>query len=207
MKLYYVPGACSLSDHIALHEAGLDAMFEKVDLKTRKTESGADFLAINPKGYVPALVLDDGEIVTENIAILSWIAAQAPALTPNGPLAATRLLEALAYISTEVHHGFKPFVHGGSADDRSKAADATFKRFELIAKSLVGPYLFGPRFTVADCYLFVMLTWAKRLDVSIPPALVQYFENVMERPAVRRALAEEGLAEAYKAYRYPMPAT
>jgi glutathione S-transferase len=193
MKLYYVPGACSLSDHIALHEAGLDATFEKVDLKTRTTQTGADYLAINPKGYVPALVLDDGEIVTENIAILSWIAAQAPALAPTGPLAATRLLEALAYISTEVHHGFKPFVHGGSKEDRAKAADATFKRFELIAKSLVGPYLFGSRFTVADCYLFVMLTWARRLDVSVPPALAQYFERVMEREAVRRSLAEEGL--------------
>ena len=103
MKLYYSPGACSLADHIALNEAGLAFEQEKVDLRAKKTESGADFFAINPKGYVPALVLDGGELLTENIAILEWVSQQAGALVPGGALGRTRLLETLAYISTEVH--------------------------------------------------------------------------------------------------------
>jgi glutathione S-transferase len=193
MKLYYTPGACSLADHIALHEAGLAATFEKVDLKSKTTETGADFLAINPKGYVPVLVLDSGETVTENIAILSWIAAQAPELAPTGPLGATRQLEALAFISTELHHGFKPFFHGAQDDDRKKAADATARRLDIIAASFVGPYLLGSRFTVADTYLFVILQWAGKLGIRIPLLLTQYVERVMARESVRRALAEEGL--------------
>jgi glutathione S-transferase len=193
MKLYYAPGACSLADRIALHEAGLAATFEKVDLKSRTTGSGADFTDINPKGYVPVLVLDSGEIVTENIAVLSWIASQAPELVPTGPLAQTRLLEALAFISTEVHTAFKPFFHGGNEADRAKAAEAISRRFALITKTLVGPYLFGARFTVADAYLFVTLRWARQAGVPIPAPLTGYFQRVMERDTVRQALAEEGL--------------
>jgi glutathione S-transferase len=123
MKLYYATGACSLADRIALYEAGLVATFERVNLKMRTTETGADFLTINPKGYVPALALDDGEIVTENIAVLFWIAGQAPHLVPDGPLGQVRLLEALAFISTEVHKGFKPFFTPGARrgpDDRRR---------------------------------------------------------------------------------------
>lgn len=105
MKLYYSPGACSLADHIALREAGLPFELEKVDLRTKRTESGADYTAVSPKGYVPALTLDGGETLTENIAVLDWI-AQAGGNAPSGPLGRTRLLEALAYISTEVHKSF-----------------------------------------------------------------------------------------------------
>ena len=114
MKLYYSPGACSLASHIALLEAGLEFELERVDLKSKLTETGADFTAINTKGYVPALVLDSGDVVTENIAVLDWIASQSPDLGLDGPLGRTQLLQALAYISTEIHKSFKPFFTGAN---------------------------------------------------------------------------------------------
>src|SRR4051812_23957165 len=120
MKLYFAPGACSLADHIALQEAGLACDYEKVDLQTKRTETGANFLDINPKGYVPALVLDSGEVLTENIALLDWIAGQTEGLAPGGPLGRTHLLEWLAFISTEIHKGFKPFFAGGSDQEKAK---------------------------------------------------------------------------------------
>jgi glutathione S-transferase len=133
------------------------------------TETGADFRAINPKGYVPALVLDDGEVVTENIAVLSWIAGQAPQLAPAGLLGTIRLLEALAFVSTDIHKGFKPFFTPGAADtDRAKAAAAISGRFAFIAGRFGEHYLFGLRFTVADAYLFVTLRWARQFGVENP---------------------------------------
>ncbi len=195
MKLYYSPGACSLADRIALHEAGITALFEKVDLKTKTTETGSDYTAINPKGYVPLLVLDNGETVSENIAVLFWIASQAPDLAPSGPLGHIRLLEALTFISTEVHKGFKPFfAHGAPDSDRANAAEALFKRLELIAQTLTDPYLLGPHFTVADAYLFVNLRWAIQFGVPIPAPLVTYFQRMSRRDSVQQSLAEEGLS-------------
>jgi glutathione S-transferase len=117
MKLYYAPGACSLADHIALNKAGLTFEHEKVDLKTKKTAGGEDFTQINPKGYVPALTLHTGETLSENIAILDWIAHQGGALSPSGAMGHTHLLEALAYISTEIHKSFKPFFAGASDEE------------------------------------------------------------------------------------------
>lgn len=194
MKLYYSPGACSLADRISLHEGGFTADFERVDLRSKITEHGANFTAINPKGYVPVLILDDGETVTENIAILSWIASQAPALAPTGALAQTRLIEVLAFISTELHKSFKPFITPSATEaDRTNAADTVYRQLQLIADRFVGPYLFGARFTVADAYLFVNLRWCKQLGVFVPPVLVEYFHRIGERPAVRAALIEEGL--------------
>lgn len=197
MKLYYAPGACSLASRISLHEAGIVAEFERVDLKTRMTERGEDYAALNPKGYVPMLILDDGEAVTENVAILALIAALEPAFEPGNPLGRIRLIEILSYLSSELHIAFKPFWHdSGDAEKEAMAADAVARRLDIIADQVLELYLFGPRFTVADAYLFVMLRWAKSFSVRIPPVLRAYFERVAERPAVRRALAEEGLAEA-----------
>ena len=122
-----------MADHIALHEAGLRFEHEKVDLKAKKTESGEDFAKINPKGYVPALLLDSGAMVTENVAILDWIAHQAPALVPSGDLGHTRLLEALAYISTELHKNFKPLFAGGSDEEKQKARETITKRLNYLA--------------------------------------------------------------------------
>jgi glutathione S-transferase len=193
MKLYYSPGACSLADHIALHEAGL--MFDrvKVDLKSHQTEDGADFYAVNPKGYVPALELDSGETLTENIAILDWIAQQATGLAPEGPLGRSRLLETLAYISTEVHKGFKPFFAGGSDEDKAKAGAMIGKRLEYLAGQAGDEYLFGSQPSVADAYLFVMLLWCGKMGVSVPAGLEAYRDRMMQRDAVRSAMEHEGL--------------
>src|SRR4029079_16972343 len=122
MKLYYSPGACSLADHIALHEAGMEFELVKVDLKTHKLEDGRSFFDINPKGYVPALQFDDGEVLTENVAILSFIAARHPALDAPGELGRYRLLEMLAYISSEVHKAFHPLFDPAATDAEKKTA-------------------------------------------------------------------------------------
>jgi glutathione S-transferase len=193
MKLYYSPLACSLADHIALAEAGVTFEIERVDLKTKKTASGLDFNTINPKGYVPALVLDDGEIITENIAILDWLATQFPYLGASGPLGRTRLLEALAFISSEVHRNFKPMWHGGSDAERAQAGAVISELLGYLADRLVGTYLFGSSPSVADFYLFVMLLWAERFDVGIPAALMLLRHHMASRPAVQAAMLQEGL--------------
>ncbi|NIJ21643.1 glutathione S-transferase [Sphingomonas naasensis] len=194
MKLYYAPGACSLAGRISLHEAGLDAEFERVDIKTKFTEHGYDYNAINPRGYVPMLVLDDGNGVTENTAVLAWIADVAPKLGAGGPLGRTRLIEMLSWLSTELHIAFKPFWHDASDAEKAAAGEAVSQRLDLLADNIREFYLFGPHFTVADAYLFAMLRWAKAFEVRIPIELLAWFERVAERETVRRALAEEGLS-------------
>jgi glutathione S-transferase len=190
LKLYYSPGACSLAVHIALIEADATFQLERVDLRTKKTESGADFTAINPKGYVPALALDSGEIVTENLAVLDWIATQSPALGLDGPLGRTRLLEALAFLSSEVHKSFNTFFVGGSEDETSKARQVVSQRLALLAETTEGPF---PRISVADCYLFVMLLWAMRFDIPVPDELLALRGSMTGRPAVQKAMERDGL--------------
>jgi glutathione S-transferase len=193
MKLYYSPGACSLADHIALEEAGMPYELERVDLKSKTTESGADFTVINPKGYVPTLVFDIDEILTENLAILDWIAARSPSLGLEGPLGRTRLLEALAYLSSEVHKSFEPLFVGRNAEAMASARPIIAHRLALLAEHPRGPYLFGPRPSVADCYLFVMLLWAMKFGVAVPEALLVLRESMLGRPAVQKAMLREGL--------------
>ncbi len=193
MKLYYSPGACSLADHISLHEAGLPFEHEKVDLKTKRTESGADFTEINPKGYVPALTLDSGETVSENIAILDWIAHQDTALKPSGAMGHTHLLEALAFVSTEIHKSYKPFFAGAGDDDKAKAGATIKTRMGYLADTMQGDFLFGSAVSVADFYLFVMLLWAKKFGVDAPAKLVAYRDRLMQRPSVQKAMKHEGL--------------
>lgn len=190
MILYLAPGACSLADHIALHEAGLNFDQVKVDLKTHRTEDGRDYTVINPKGYVPALLLNSGEILTENIAILSWISDQStPALF--GDFVRYRLLEALAYVSTEIHKAFTPYFMPGATEDAKASAGQTI--LKRIAERLNQDYLLGAGFSVADAYLFVMLMWARKNGLSLPVPLPAYFERMKARPAVQRSLKEEGL--------------
>jgi len=196
MKLYYAPGACSLASRIALHEAGLAAEFERVDLKSKITERGHNYLALNSKGYVPMLVLDDWSAVTENTAILEFIADSEPKLVPGGPLGRTRLIELLSYLSAELHPAFKPYWGEATDAEQVRASEAVAKCLEFIAEHVRELYLFGPRFTVADAYLFVMLRWAGMFGIPVPLTLLGYFERVAERGAVRQALAEEGLLEA-----------
>ncbi len=194
MKLYLTPGACSLADHIAMHEAGLAFDRIRVDLGTRRTEDGGDFTEVNPKGYVPALVLDDGQLLTENVAILSWVADRAPKLAPGGELGRIRLIEMLAFISTELH---KPFIRSffpTSSTDKEAAEDAIRTRLGFLAGRLRGEYLFGSKFSAADAYLYVMLRWARMQGLDLPEPLPAFVERMNARPAVRLALQHEGLA-------------
>ncbi len=194
MKLYLAPGACSLADHIALHEAGLTFERIRVDLRARRTEDGRDFDEVNPKGYVPVLELDDGQLLTENVAILTWAAERAPKLAPEGALGRIRLIEMLAFIATELH---KPFVRifFPTSDAEKQAAEAILaRRLGFLAARLQGDYLFGSGFTVADAYLYVMLRWGRAKKLDLPDPLPAFFERVEARPAVQLALQHEGLA-------------
>ena len=200
MKLYYTPGACSLSPHIALREAGLAFDLEKVDLRSKKTESGADFTAVNPKGYVPALRLDDGAVLTENVALAQYVADQAPeaGLAPAaGTMERYRLQEWLAYISTELHKGFSPLFNPATPDAyKAIAKERLASRFAYIDKHLAQhPYLMGQGFTVADGYCFTILRWADnfKFDLSGYPNVTTYMDRVKARPKVQEALRAEGL--------------
>lgn len=194
MKLYLSPGACSLADHIAMHQAGLSFEREKVDLKTKKTETGEDYTAINPKGYVPALRLDSGELITENIAILDWVAHQNTALAPSGPMGHTHLLMALAFISTELHKSFKPFFQGADEAAKSQAKQVLGKRMDYLVSTMKGDYLFGDTVSAADCYLFVMLTWAKKFGIDVPEKMAAFRDRMMALPSVKMAMEHEGLS-------------
>jgi glutathione S-transferase len=194
MILYYSPGACSLADHIALHEADMKFDLLKVNLKTHKLEDGRSFSEINPKGYVPALQFDNGEVLTENIAILSFIADRYPALTAPGQFGRFRLLEMLAYISTEIHKAYKPLLSPDASDaEKKRAADTIVKNLDFIATQMKGPYLFGENLTVADAYLFVMLLWAAKNKLRVPETLTDLSDKMRSRPTVQIALKHEGL--------------
>lgn len=203
MKLYYSPGTCSLSPHIALRAAGLAFELIKVDLATRKAANGEDYLAINPKGYVPALALDDGSVLTEGVAIVQYIADRAPT-TKLAPAANTmeryRLAEWMNYLTSEIHKGFSPLFNGKLSDEtKTIMRDALARRFDYLSTRLSDrPYLMGDTFTVADGYLFTMLGWCRmtNIDLSKWPILTAYAERIGKLPAVREAMKAEGLVKA-----------
>ena len=197
MKLYFSPGACSLHPHIALREAGIPFDLVRVDLRAHKTHDGKDFFAVNPKGYVPALELDDGSILTEGAVIDQYVADRKPEAKlapPAGTMERYRLQEWLNFIASEVHKSFGP-LFGGAADElKQQARDRIGKRFDLIAKELTAhPYLLGDTFSVADGYLYNMLRWTTftGIDLAKWPALRAFFARVEARPAVQAALAAE----------------
>jgi glutathione S-transferase len=201
MKLYYVPGACSLAPHIAACEAGIELQLEKVEIGTKKTEKGRDFLSINPKGYVPALELDSGEILTEGPAIMQFLADHRPEarLAPvNGTLERYRLIEWLGFINSEIHKSygppFNPQTPPSVLDERIETLK---KRFAFVDGSLgAESFLLGCQFSVADAYLFVMLSWSDlfKIDLSSLASLTAFHGRVGSRSGVREALKEEGLA-------------
>lgn len=204
MKLYYSPGACSLSPHIALLEAGLPYDLVKVDLRAKKLENGDDFLQVNPKGQVPALALDTGEMVTEGPIIIQMIADRvadrklAPARDSNERY---KLLEWLNYITTELHKNLGPMFSPVLADDaKAFFKDRAMSKFKYVESQLAGrDYLMGNQFTVADGYLFTMIMWASdRLgfDLSGLPNVMAYKARVAARPKVQEALKKEGLLKA-----------
>ena len=203
MKLYYSPGACSLSPHIALHEAGLQHELVKVDLRAKKLENGDDYLKVNPKGQVPALALDSGELVTEGPIIIQMIADRVGAknLAPARDSAERyKLLEWLNFITAELHKNFGPIFSPVLADDaKAFFKDRVMGKFKYIDSQLGGrDYLMGKQFTVADGYLFTMLSWAERMkfDLSAMPNLLAYKARVAARPKVQEALNREGLLKA-----------
>ena len=203
MKLYYSPGACSLSPHIALLEAGLPYELVKVDLKAKKLENGDDYLKINPKGQVPALALDNGELVTEGPVIVQMIADQVAAknLAPARDSAERyKLQEWLNYITGELHKNFGPMFSPVLADDaKAFFKDRVMGKFKYLDGALAGrDFLMGKQFTVVDGYLFTMLSWADRMkfDLSGLPNLLAYKARVGARPMVQQALTKEGLMKA-----------
>jgi len=202
MKLYYVPGACSLSPHIVLREAGLPFDLVKVDGKTKKTETGEDFTTLNAKGYVPLLVLDDGEPLTEGPAIVQYIADQVPEkklAPPAGTLQRTRLQEWLNYITSELHKSFGLLFTPTTPEDFKPAVkEKLFTRFSFVDQHFSKtkqPFLLGNTFSVADAYLFVVTNWAGYVGVNLEALgeLNKFQARVRERPAVGAALRAEGL--------------
>ena len=200
MKLYYFSGACSLASNIALREAGLKFDLVKVDRRTRKAADGLDFNEVNPKGYVPALTLDNGEVLTENIAVLQYIADRNPAARlapPAGTMERYRLMEWLAFISTEIHKSFSPLFRDDAHDEvKQYARKVLGRRLDYLNRAIGNrPFLMGDTFTVADGYLFTVLGWGRFVNVDLAqwPQLQRHQEHVGSRPQVMEALRSEGL--------------
>jgi glutathione S-transferase len=202
MKLYYSPGACSFAPHLALIEAGIPADTVKVDLRTHKLPDGSDYHAVNPKGYVPLLELDDGSRLTEVAVILQYIADRKPgALAPTlGSMPRYQLMEWLNFISSEIHKGFGPLWYPDTPEaTRAKSIATLGKRFAILADALEKhPYIAGATFTIADAYLFTVLSWSKylKVDLSAWPVLGQYLERIGARPSVLEAKRVESGAKS-----------
>ena len=200
MKLYYSPGACSLSPHIILNEGGFSFDKEKVDLASRKTETGADYTAVNPDGYVPALRLDDGQVLTEGPAIIQYLADRVPEkqlAPPMGTIERYRLMQWLNFISTELHKGFAPLFNPQAPEEWKAVATAQLaRRLSSVSQQLEGKdWLLGNDFTVADAYLFTVLGWGRYVGIELErwPVLKAYQDRVFMRPAVQSTLKAEGL--------------
>lgn len=203
MKLYFSPGACSLSPHIVARELGIDLALEKVDTRTKKLSDDRDFLKINPKGYVPALELDDGSVLTEGPTIVQYLADKKPEakLVPaNGTVERYRVQEMLGYINSEIHKTYSPLFNPKITPElRQDRLDYLRKRYAVIEQALAGKsYLFGEGFTVADAYLHTVTRWATfvKVDLSEFPNLLAFQKRVAARPAVQAALAAEGIKAA-----------
>ncbi|WP_442782223.1 glutathione binding-like protein [Collimonas fungivorans] len=194
MILYYAPGACSQASHIALIEAEISHRLVKVG-RDRRTDDGADFNLINSKGYTPALDLGDGTILTENLAILVYIAEKSGKLLAKDGVERWRALEATTFMTTEIHRNFIPFFRGGTAQEKEKAAQTLLMRFGTISEQLGNKaFLVGEQMTIADCYLFVMLSWAAMMGIELPEQLSEHLTRMKGLPSVIKALSAEGLA-------------
>jgi glutathione S-transferase len=201
MILYYSPGACSQAPHILLHEIGLDHDAKRVDLKAKKLEDGSDYLAVNPKGAVPALQLDSGEVLTENAVILQFLGDRSSwpeVLPPMGGFRRYRVLEWLNYIATELHKSFAPLFKPNASDETKQFfRDAIADKLSYVDRELGnGPYLMGNDLTLPDVYLFVISGWAeKMIGLDRWPNLRAFRERMLQRDSVRNVLRFEGLLE------------
>jgi len=198
VKLYFKPGACSLSPHIVLRELGLPFELEQVDTKAQRTAGGANFTEINPKKYVPTLQLDDGQVLTEGVAIVQYLADRKPdamLAPPWGSMDRYRLQEWLNYVASELHKSYGP-VFRASEEQRPALREALTPKLDFVAGQLdKRQFLMGDRFTVADAYLFTVLNWSSRVGIDLGrwPPLQAYVQRVSGRPAVRAAMEAEGL--------------
>ncbi len=202
MKLYYTRGACSQVPHIILHEAGLPHDSANVDLRAKKLDDGSDYFRINPKGAVPALELDDGQVLTENAVILQYIADHAGAfelLPQPGDMRRYRVLEWLNFVATELHKSFSPLFNPATSEEsKQQARDLIAKKLDFVEQRIGdGPYLMGEQFTLPDAYLFVMLGWLgmNKVDLNRWPNLAAFRERVSKRESVREVLEFEGLLQ------------
>jgi glutathione S-transferase len=202
MKLYYAPGACSLAPHIVAREAGVPIQLEKVDLGAKKTDSGKDYRAINPKGYVPALEIDGGEVLTEAGALIQYLGDRNPGhglMPAPGTLDRYREVEWITFISSELHKGFGPLWDPAVEDDaKQKVKEKLATRFGYVEKTLAQrPFLMGATFTAADAYLFTIMNWSGmvKVDLSPYPRTQDFMKRVGARPKVQEALKAEGLVK------------
>ncbi|EFE08997.1 glutathione transferase GstA [Citrobacter youngae] len=201
MKLFYKPGACSLASHITLRESGKDFTLDGVDLMKKRLENGDDFFAVNPKGQVPALLLDDGTLLTEGVAIMQYLADTVPdrqLLAPTSSLSRYKTLEWLNYIATELHKGFTPLFRPDTPEEYKPTVRAQLeKKLQYVNESLQNnQWICGPRFSIADAYLFTVLRWAYavKLNMAGLSNIDAYMARMAERPAVAAALKAEGLS-------------
>jgi len=199
MKLYFAPGACSLAPHIVAREAGVPIELVKVDLLRHElADDRAPFSAVNPKNYVPAVELEDGQVLTEAAALVQWLAEQGkePGLLPASGLERFRVIEWLNFVATELHKGFGPLWHQPSPEAKAATIAKLNTRFALVEARLADhDYVAADRFTVADAYTFTILSWAAplRVDLSAYPKVQAYLQRIAARPAVQEALGAEGL--------------
>ena len=197
MKLYIIPGACSLAVNIALREAAVPFDLARVDWETGKADDGIDFRKMNPKGYVPALLLDDGQVLTENVTVLQYVADRNPATKlapPAGTMARYRLMEWLSFINSEIHKGFSPLFSSQATDEiKQYARNGLMKRLDYLQGTIGDEYLLGDQFTVADAYLFTVVGWSGEVGVDMArwPKLQLHHTKVSKRPQVIAALASE----------------
>ncbi|WP_248449440.1 glutathione S-transferase N-terminal domain-containing protein [Sinorhizobium meliloti] len=206
MDFYHTPASSSQATHILLREAKLDFRPHKVDIFNHTLEDGSDYTRVNPNGYVPALVIEDGTLLTENAAIIDWIASQSRALLPGGELGRTRHLQMLAFLSTEVQKPFIPLFFLEDEAEQARLRETLAQRFRWVAAKLEGDFLFGGRFTGADAFLYVMLRWAAMVGLETPGIFGAFVEAVESRGAVKAVLAAEGLQPLYAAAS-PLPVT
>lgn len=195
MKLYYSPGACSLAGHIVAAEGGLALDLVKVDLKTHKTESGEDFYAINPKGYVPTIGLDDGSILAENAAVLPFLGDKTGAMPKSGTMDRYHAMEWIGFVNSELHKSFSPLFRGAPEEYQAQMKEKISRQLKLVEDRLTGDFLMGNAFTPADAYLFVILRWAKNMDIDLShlPRVTAFKARMEARPSVQKAMAEEKL--------------
>ncbi|MEN3163764.1 glutathione binding-like protein [Tistrella mobilis] len=193
MILFYYPGACSIANHIALIEVGMPHKLISINHE-KKTEDGRDFLAINPKGYIPALETDEGAVLTENAVILHYIAEKSGRLLPQGGISKWRALEALAFMNSEIHGSYAPFFRNFPETEKARAREKLAKAFSILSDQMGSKtFLISDELTIADCYLFWVLMVSGRSGVDLPENLKSGYERLRGLPSVSRALSEEGL--------------